>query len=283
MAIWFELEAEIRKNPNNAPRLSDHVGDQFMRASLEMARLYNGAAAGWDGPQIVDELSEMKTTDLAVAAYEYYARKHPQILDRIPDSSLSEFFARYNDHGGSAGAASGKQLLTQIKSLHTRKDEAYGCSWKKRGELTSILANIARKVDRLDEYNHSGAELAEESVLDTAVDLLVYSAKYVLFLLEQPGVCWEDQLPKGSPVPFSDHVVNFNWQLDHMPKSGLGNFSVKEIISLITSTFEEMHRRAIVNAAVAARITSAVNLRDISFALVETLYRLDPQKLASVR
>ncbi len=66
-----------------------------------------------------------------------------------------------------------------VVELHRVKHESYGNSWKKRGETLGILANIARKVDRLgstDEY---------ETAMDTAVDLLVYLVKYQLFLLDQ--------------------------------------------------------------------------------------------------
>ena len=35
-----------------------------------------------------------------------------------------------------------------VRQLHRRKDAAYRDAWKKRGEVLSILANIARKVDR---------------------------------------------------------------------------------------------------------------------------------------
>lgn len=66
-----------------------------------------------------------------------------------------------------------------VVELHRVKHKSYGDSWKKRGETLGILANIARKVDRLgstDEY---------ETAMDTAVDLLVYLVKYQLFLLDQ--------------------------------------------------------------------------------------------------
>jgi thymidylate synthase len=66
-----------------------------------------------------------------------------------------------------------------VKDLHAKKHASYGDSWKKRGEKTSILANIARKVDRLgvgDEYDSSA---------DTVIDLLVYLIKYE---------CWVNNL-----------------------------------------------------------------------------------------
>lgn len=59
-----------------------------------------------------------------------------------------------------------------VANLHAVKHASYGDSWKKRGEQMSILANIARKVDRLgvgDEFDSSA---------DTVIDLMVYLIKY---------------------------------------------------------------------------------------------------------
>ena len=69
-----------------------------------------------------------------------------------------------------------RAFYTFVSDLHATKHASYGDSWKKRGEKLSILANIARKVDRLgvtDEFETSS---------DTAIDLLVYLLKYRLWL-----------------------------------------------------------------------------------------------------
>jgi thymidylate synthase len=71
-------------------------------------------------------------------------------------------------------------LAEQIAELHTEKDAAYGDSWRKHGELFSIIPNIARKVDRL-----GNSSTRDETSVDTAVDLLVYLVKY-WDLLTQP-------------------------------------------------------------------------------------------------
>lgn len=65
-----------------------------------------------------------------------------------------------------------RDLLEFMTKLHAEKDAAYGDSWCRRGELFSILPNIARKVDRL------GKSDSQETALDTAVDLVLYLAKY---------------------------------------------------------------------------------------------------------
>lgn len=63
-------------------------------------------------------------------------------------------------------------FLDYVTKLHSEKHAAYGNSWKKRGELLSILPNVARKVDRL------GVSDNNESATDTAIDLFVYLEKY---------------------------------------------------------------------------------------------------------
>jgi thymidylate synthase len=68
----------------------------------------------------------------------------------------------------------------KVTALHDQKHAAYGDSWMKRGELFSIIPNIARKVDRLA----SGKDTDDETQADTAQDLLVYLAKYRCWLTE---------------------------------------------------------------------------------------------------
>ena len=70
-------------------------------------------------------------------------------------------------------------LAEEIAALHDVKHAAYGDSWKRRGESLGILANVARKVDRL------GRSDEHETALDTAVDLLVYLVKYEAWLRDR--------------------------------------------------------------------------------------------------
>jgi hypothetical protein len=74
-------------------------------------------------------------------------------------------------------------FVEKLAALHTQKHAAYGDSWMKRGELFSIIPNIARKVDRLA----SGRNTDDETQADTAADLFVYLAKYRLWLVKHEG------------------------------------------------------------------------------------------------
>jgi hypothetical protein len=76
------------------------------------------------------------------------------------------------------------EFADAVRRLHRAKDAAYRDAWRRRGEVLSILANIARKVDRL-EYGLGGAPATSgETLLDTAVDLLVYWLKYQAYLAD---------------------------------------------------------------------------------------------------
>lgn len=76
----------------------------------------------------------------------------------------------------------GTSFVEFVDKLHTAKHLAYGDSWKRRGEYM-IMANIARKIDRLE----GGADTPDETQVDTAIDLLVYLCKYNCWLIGLPG------------------------------------------------------------------------------------------------
>lgn len=63
-------------------------------------------------------------------------------------------------------------LREAIRQLHHEKNTAYRDAWKKRGEVISILANIARKIDRLTYVLNGAPSTRDESLKDTVVDLL---------------------------------------------------------------------------------------------------------------
>ena len=75
---------------------------------------------------------------------------------------------------------SSTEFTQYVSDLHEEKHNVYGDSWKRRGEFLGILANVARKVDRLGEAG------AGDTSADTAVDLLVYLVKYGRWLRGEP-------------------------------------------------------------------------------------------------
>lgn len=102
------------------------------------------------------------------------------------------------------------EFLGEVFRLHREKHAAYGDSWKRRGEMLGIMANIARKIDRL-----GGAETADETAADTAIDLMVYLAKYRVWLSDfAMGTKRSDD-----PEPANDlmHETEVRWLFNAMP------------------------------------------------------------------
>lgn len=94
-------------------------------------------------------------------------------------------------------------FLKTVLALHDEKTKVYGDSWRKRGEVFSIMPNIARKVDRL------GRAGAGDSELDTTMDLCVYLAKYITWLDDQVGENIEPVLSQLSQTVINDDAHEF--------------------------------------------------------------------------
>jgi hypothetical protein len=60
------------------------------------------------------------------------------------------------------------EFRAAVRRLHRAKDAAYRDAWKRRGKVISILANLARKVDRLEYGLHGAPATADETWVDTA-------------------------------------------------------------------------------------------------------------------
>jgi len=277
---WFALEAESRAHlarPIGAP---ERLGDPFLAATLELCRLYQGEQAGWTGGQLKDELAALPISDLAAAAYEYFGRKHPEVLVDIPQRPIADFMAAYLANDSTVvRTVDVVPVIAAIKALHSEKNGIYGQSWKKRGELTSVLSNLARKVDRIEHYHAAGGNLADESIFDTAVDLYVYLTKYRLLLIEQvPDRCFV--LPAGAPQPFSDFVENFNCLVDQTAIPTRRSQPPATLAREIVGYFEEMHRvTADGTEAVVARLERATQLASCSFGYLIRLAELQPSFL----
>lgn len=88
--------------------------------------------------------------------------------------------------------------VIQALVLLDEKGKAYGDSWRKRGEMFSILPNIARKVDRI------GVPGAGDTLQDTIVDLLNYCLLYACWLSGDEDAKGTDQMAvsiwKDSPA-----------------------------------------------------------------------------------
>lgn len=153
---WFEWETICREGHATGAAL-EHIEDPLLKSWA--------AAIAWYWQRENHWLERLNDTALAVA------------VARTPVSVLSE--APQTSHSATAAPVPTRQRSEPVRAfydfvanLHAVKHASYGDSWKKRGEQMSILANIARKVDRLgvgDEFDSSA---------DTVIDLMVYLIKY---------------------------------------------------------------------------------------------------------
>ncbi len=157
---WFVVEKCIRNGDLDHKAMVDDFPEPMLQSWLRVLQWW-----WWAGGD--DYLSPLKGTRMMWAT-------------------------RYSLHHGAPVAAPAEpapsEFLTQLCALHLEKEAAYGGSWKRRGEMLGILANIARKVDRL------GGETRDETSADTAGDLLVYLAKYRTWLSDAgaPGGASDD-------------------------------------------------------------------------------------------
>lgn len=279
LSTWFETESRLRTLPNAVLDAGDLRGDPFLCTSLLLIRADLGARGDWSDERLACELAEFPENDLTAAGYEYFGRSRPAILKDIPHARIASFLAEYRGSEAEPATGLAARIKAGVKALHRVKDAAYQNAWKRRGELVSTLANIARKVDRLEVSVLKGTVLTDESIMDTAVDLFVYLTKYRLWLLESfPHTTGAHLLPDGAQ-PYSDHVSNFDTLADAAPSTGPLSDQTPTLVHEIMASFEHMNGLAIEGKDARVRLEAADGLAAIAWRLVLTLARERPERL----
>lgn len=148
---WFEVEHMVRTGDSEADGAINNFPDNLLRCWLRVLQWW------WSGGTNTEALETLSNTSLHQAVQVGLQPKKPEPIK----PPVSDF-------------------LTAAFALHEEKHAAYGDSWKRRGELFSIIPNIARKVDRLGQ-----GETSDETSADTAMDLMIYLAKYQTWLTEK--------------------------------------------------------------------------------------------------
>lgn len=222
---WFRIEERIREDgPAKADEWVKNFREPLLRSWLRVLQwwwsgdqkylelsgapnLVGAAAVGIQpkalSPQTVSNLlslvheGQRPVTDDEIESWGQDTRK--QVSDWASAVHLNA-----SDHTGVAVPAMPSVLRPTyedragefsraLADLHSEKHRVYGDSWKKRGEMIGILANIARKVDRL------GVDGGGDTSLDTAMDLAIYLAKYL---------AWLDDQANGTNTSSGDGVPN---------------------------------------------------------------------------
>jgi hypothetical protein len=177
------------------------------------------------------------------------------------------------------------RLREAVRRLHWVKNAAYRDAWKRRGEVISILANIARKVDRL-EYGLDGASTAGgESLLDTACDLLVYCLKYQAYLADVDADA-ASLLFGGTDIgpPYSDGLAGFESLLarlvDEAPQPSGLLIAAAQVLSRF-GTLEACFRGVSVVAPPAERLARALALTGAALSLITAIRDSSPDLYAT--
>lgn len=223
---WFDAEEAIRHG-EDAERHIEGASDPLLQAFLRMISFYWAAKRGASHEELLGIVAPLAGSDLGEAALEYASRQRQDFPQYVYPSSAQDSNASCNrtSEAGTATASSPvvvdesvhaflNELISLVTTLHAGKTLAYGDSWKRRGELIGIMANIARKVDRLQIVATSViGQDSDESALDTAVDLLVYSVKYSTYLMDTGEIATPGPLRDLAAGPFSDGLDGFDWVL----------------------------------------------------------------------
>lgn len=203
------ITEELRFNTNKVMTTLDDVDDLLASFFMWEERCRTGDVV----PKNLDYMTSEPLFRAWMAAIAYYWTRHPAWLEVFSGTALAVAVARtpvsllpepVRPSQAAPGHPSTPQALSEphrafynfVTTLHAAKHASYGDSWKKRGEKLSILANIARKVDRLGVADRFEAES------DTWIDLWVYLAKYL---------CWlkgEDQGPHGVDPVLENALLN---------------------------------------------------------------------------
>jgi thymidylate synthase len=246
---WFALEAAIRGEPERPLGGHGSTGDPLFDSFLNIVHL-RWAHERWGEQGVRAQLAGLPACDYVAALYERLGRTYPGLLQKIAQPEIAAYFAAADQRKADPVT----EFITAVKQLHRDKDRAYGGAWKRRGELVSILPNIARKVDRLDTLVVTASQMTGETALDTAIDLLVYAEKYCLFLAEklEPGTL----LAPDAPTPLSDHEANFDVLLDRCSLAP-GDRDVPAVVKDIVAAFDAVWKASEAGASAPARLDLA--------------------------
>lgn len=269
---WFSLEEVIRAEPTVPLFHHGRTDDPLLDSGLVLVQVF-WAHREWGVERLAKELGRLPATDYVLALYDHLGRIYPALLENIGQPEIKRFF----EACGHSQMNASDDFKVAIKRLHAEKDRAYGGAWKRRGELVSILPNIARKADRLENLVQTGAEMRGEALLDTAIDLFVYAEKYRLFLAEnlEDGVF----LLNNARKPYSDHDVNFDVLVDRLNLQA-PPANAKELICDVVTRFDACWRNAETGAATVKRFELASGLAEAARALLACVAADDPVAMA---
>jgi thymidylate synthase len=253
LEVWFTIEEELRQGRQAAASIEDQTDPLLRDFSRMLGAYWTFTRFGRDAGETA--LSAVADEALRAAGLDYFSWKSGVPMTTRP--------ARVT-----AGA-----MMPRIIKLHRTKDRMYGDSWKKRGEQMAVLANIARKLDRLARFRPDQPDGAE-SWFDTAVDLFVYALKYKTFLLDATGIAspgmtaWSDG-PEGFEV-LARQTIDVG-----------GHPEFDRAISAAEQSFQAIEKSVSAGDTHAARLELVDALIASGARVLESAYALRPAAAAS--
>lgn len=224
---WFAAEEFIRSFPQGAraAELIREFPEPMLRSWLAVI------AWRWSGNE--EYLAPYRGTSLYAAALQTPDSMRADVPDQAPAPDHDPF-------------------VEYVADLHAEKHAVYGPqSWKRRGESISILANIARKIDRL------GVGGAGDTAADTVIDLLVYLLKYRLWLTDQGAPVpelldgWEGSWEPGA---LSDLEQPVRHMLHQLTKHEAQMSEVPALISFLKYAFDDLEQAVEQRDALSVRV-----------------------------
>ena len=203
---WFEVEALIRANSPAAMAQIQSFPEPLMQSWLYVLQAWNrgdlAMAGHYSGTTLFEALHNSPKRNMPIT---------------VPESDLEP-----------KTTPSRAAFTVFATKLHAEKNAAYGDSWKKRGEMLGIMANIARKVDRL------GVPGGGDTASDTAVDLMMYLIKYNLWLRQQAGA-------QDAPTEGQSHVAAVDFYLQRLESNTAGEqYMTDQLTAWLRHAFDHL-------------------------------------------
>jgi len=218
---WFQLEGQIRKGGLSSALMNqiDSFPEPLFKSWLQALMMWHHNDLG-----IFPELT-------GTALYASLERSPKRKSEAVTELARRQR-EKVEKQSGELITGEQREAFTKfLNELHREKHAAYGDSWKKRGEMLGIMANMARKIDRL------GVPGGGDTAADTAIDLFLYAVKYHLWLEEQSHLDWVG-LTDGDM--HADAVENFLEQFEQQKTFSIA--PLEDLIKVLRDDFENLER-----------------------------------------